>query len=124
MKNRKNLLVHLVSLLILCVGYVLTRYIFFGIHGMKQWPLVLFICGVVVIVISFICQANLVPVFTAVTYIIGFIAGVIFQTDGIDAGGGKTNNLWIIWTVVFACSVISASINELIAAWKKQSSTT
>lgn len=32
---------------------------------------------------------------------IGFVAGVFFEIDGVDAGGAITNNLWIIWTVVF-----------------------
>ena len=58
MKNKKNLILHLISLGILCAGYVLTRYVFFDLHGMKAWPLVLFVCGIVVIGISFIAKAK------------------------------------------------------------------
>ncbi len=120
MKNKKNIILHLVSLGILCAGYVLTRYILFDLHGMKQWPLVLFVCGIVVIGVSFLAKAKQVPVFMALSYIGGFFVGAIFQTDGLDAGGGRTNNLWIIWAVVFVCFTLSAIINELIAARKKK----
>lgn len=44
MKNKKNFILHLICLGILCVGYVLTRYVFFDLHGMKAWPLVLLNC--------------------------------------------------------------------------------
>ncbi len=120
MKNKKNVILHLVSLGILCAGFVMCRYIFFDVHGMKQWPLFLFLCAIAVIGVSFLAKAKQVPIFTALAYSIGFVVGVIFETDGVDPGGGKTNNLWIIWTVVFVCFVISAVVNELIAARKKK----
>ena len=87
---------------------------------MKTWPLVLFVCGIVVIGISFIAKAKQVPIFTALSYIIGFAAGAIFHTEGLDAGGGKTNNLWIIWTVVFVCFTLAAILTDLFAARKKK----
>ncbi len=31
---------------------------------------------------------------------------MIFNTDGLDQGGGGTNNAWIIWGCVFILSVI------------------
>ncbi|MGN0341749.1 MAG: hypothetical protein ACI4DO_03055 [Roseburia sp.] len=111
---------HLISLGILGVGYVLTRYIFFDDHGMKQWPLVLFVCGIVIISVSFFAKAKQVPVITALSYIVGFVAGVVFQTDGVDAGGGRTNNLWIIWAVVFVCFTLASILTELIAIWKQK----
>ena len=120
MKNKKNLILHLISLGVLCVGYFLTRYVFFDLHGMKQWPLMLFVCGAVVIAGSLFVRAKQVPVFTALSYIGGFAAGALFQTDGVDAGGGGTNNLWIIWTVVFVCFTLASIFTELLAARKKK----
>ena len=120
MNNKKSLILHLASLGILCAGYVLTRYVFFDLHGMKQWPLVLFVCGIVIICISFIAKAKQVPIFTALSYIAGFAAGAIFQTDGLDPGGGRTNNLWIIWTVVFVCFTLASILINLLAAKKKK----
>ena len=119
-KHKKNLILHLISLGILGVGYVLTRYIFFDDHGMKQWPLVLFVCGIVIISVSFFAKAKQVPVITALSYIVGFVAGVVFQTDGVDAGGGRTNNLWIIWAVVFVCFTLASILTKLIVIWKQK----
>lgn len=51
---------------------------------------------------------------TVAGYIIGFICSMIFNKDGIDPGGGSTNNAWIIWSIVFLVIIISGIIWELI----------
>lgn len=112
MLNKKNIIVHLLSLYVLCIGFVLCRYVFFDIHGMKQLPVWLFVVGMVSTAISFFLGGKTTPICTAVAYIVGFIAGVIFQTDGVDVGGGTTNNLWIIWVVVFVCLTLAGIICE------------
>ena len=48
---RKNAALHLASLCVLCAGYLLCRYVFFAVHGMKQWPACLFLLGLVAVVI-------------------------------------------------------------------------
>lgn len=48
-KNQKTVMIHLVSLCILCAGLMLCRYALFDIHGMKQLPWQLFVCGVAII---------------------------------------------------------------------------
>lgn len=39
---------------------------------------------------------------TVAGYIIGFICSMIYNKDGIDPGGGRTNNAWkgIIWELI------------------------
>ncbi len=101
MLYKKNLKMHLVSLSILCAGFVLCRYVFFDIHGMKQLPAALFGVGMVFLAISFFLRGKMAPIIIALAYLIGFVAGVVFETDSIDAGGATTNNLWVIWAVVF-----------------------
>lgn len=98
---KRNVIIHLLSLGVLCIGFLLFRYVLFDIHGMKQFPLGLFVIGVISLVISFFFNGKITPICTAFAYIIGFSIGVLFQEDGIDAGGTATNNLWIIWSVVF-----------------------
>ena len=112
MLNNKNIIVHLLSLCVLCIGFALCRYVFFDTHGMKQLPVWLFVVGMVSMAISFFLEGKTTPIFTALAYIIGFIAGAIFQTNGVDAGGGTTNNLWIIWVVVFVCITLAGIICE------------
>ena len=112
MLNKKNVVIHLLSLGVLCIGFVLCRYVFFDIHGMKQWPVILFAIGIIAVTISFILEGKTMPICTAFSYIAGFVVGVIFQTDGTDAGGATTNNLWIIWPVVFICLTLSGTIYD------------
>ena len=81
---------------------------------MKDYPLYLFLFGLIVICVSFAANANLVPIFTSFSYIIGFAIGLIFKAEGTDAGGGTTNNIWIIWTVVFILAVILSMLCELV----------
>ena len=111
---KKNMIVHLASCCVLCFGFVLCRYVFFAMHGMKERPFSLFLFCFIVLAISFFTKARLVPIFTSVSYAAGFMIGVIFQTDGVDPGGGRTNNLWIIWTVVIVCAVISSVLGEIV----------
>ena len=73
-----------------------------------------FFMGVFLVAISFFLKGNVTPICTSFAYIVGFVVGVIFETDGIDAGGGATNNLWIIWTVVFICFIVVGVISERI----------
>ena len=112
MLNKKKVLSHLLALGLLCIGFVLCRYVFFDIHGMKQWPVILFAIGIIAVAISFILEGKTTPVCTAFTYIAGFVVGVMFQTDGTDAGDTTTNNLWIIWTVVFICLILAGVIHD------------
>jgi len=119
MRDRKNVLIHLISLCVLLTGFLVCRYAFLSLHNMHQWPMILFVAGLIVLVISFFAKAKLVPVFTSLAYLVGFAAGVIFQSDGVDTGGGRTNNLWIIWTVVFVCFVVSAVINEMLSGKRR-----
>lgn len=83
-------------------------------HGMKDWPLYLFLFDLIIIGISFLVKARFVPIFTSFSYMFGFMVGLIFQTEGVDPGGGRTSNFWIIWTVVVVCAVISSVLGEMV----------
>ena len=121
MLNKKNVMIHLLALGLLCIGFVLCRYVFFDIHGMKQWPVILFGIGIIAMVISFILNGKIAPICIAFSYIAGFVVGIIFQTDGIDSGGARTNNLWIIWTEVFIClTLIGIIYDKFISTIKKK----
>lgn len=112
MLDKKNRMIHFLSLGALCIGSVLCRYVWFDIHGMKDWPEILFGLGIIAVAVSFIRKGKIAPVCTAFSYMAGFIAGVIFQTEGKDPGGGTTNNLWFIWTVVFVCFILAGMISD------------
>lgn len=119
MLSKKNILIHALSLGVLCTSFVLLRFVFLQIHGMKGWPEMLFLVGFVALAISFVCKWRITPFCTAFAYSIGFIAGFLFQTDGVDPGGGTTNNLWIIWTAVLASLIVVGIIVEIVIRTKK-----
>lgn len=91
---------------LLGISYWLCRFSFLKIHGMKQWPNLLAILSIVIIVIATIFENRIIPVVTVVGYIGGFVLAMIFNTDGVDPGGGRTNNAWIIWGTVFIFSIM------------------
>ncbi|MEW9093792.1 MAG: hypothetical protein AB2417_01815 [Clostridiaceae bacterium] len=98
-KNKILLGISMIGLL--GISYWLCRFSFFEMHGMKQWTNLLAILSITIIVIATIFGNRIIPVATIVGYMDGFILAMIFNTDGVDQGGGKTNNAWIIWGTVF-----------------------
>lgn len=91
---------------LLSVSYWLCRFVLFEMHGMKDWPNMLALVGLIIIIIASIYGRRKLSVLTVAGYMGGFILAMIFNTDGLDQGGGGTNNAWIIWGCVFILSVI------------------
>lgn len=120
MGNRKNRKIHGIALCVLLAEFLLCRYGLLEIHKMQEWPEVLFVAGLLVLAVSFAAKATLLPIATAAAYLIGFGAGVLFQKDWTDPIRGRTNNLWIIWTVTFAGIILLSALAERICAKRKQ----
>ena len=113
MRNR-HILTFLVSFAILCFGYFVIRYMLFDFHGMKQWPLVLLVGCVVVIVVSYLAHSKILPLVTSISYPLGFALGAMFHTTTFDHAVGRTDNLWMIWTAVILIAMIVSGIVEFI----------
>lgn len=119
-KNKPLLLVHLYSLGILLLGFIICRYATFGsIHEMKEWPFDLLIAGLVVQLVALLARKQYVQWFSAVGYSLGFWLGAIFHKEGFDPGGGRTDNLWQIWTIVFLVCILAGIIFEIAVKWWK-----
>lgn len=116
-QHKKLLVTHLMTLGVLLLGAVLCRYVFFGLHGMTEWPLVLLQLGLVVLLVSLLARKQYAPWFISVGYFLGFWIGVLLHTHGFDPGGGKTDNLWGIWTVVFVICILAGFLFEAIIKW-------
>ncbi len=107
-------------LLCLCMSYLLCRFVFFDIHGMKQWANILAGFSLVVLLISLVLKLRWMSVLTACGYITGFVLGVLFNTDGFDPGGGRTNNFWVLWLGgLLACMVIGLAVDVIVRIRKK-----
>ncbi|WP_313183785.1 hypothetical protein [Lacrimispora sp.] len=96
------------------ISYLLCQYGFITLHNSKEWPLVLFLFGYVIILIGSFFYLKKLMVSTVAGYIIGFLCGIMFNKDGMDPGGGRTNNAWLIWTFSFLGIVIIGIIWEII----------
>ena len=117
MKNN-GIKIVLLSLGILTISFVVIRFPLFHLHGMKQWPFILVILCLAVVLISFMLKTKITSIACCISYIIGFFFAYIFQTDGTDIGGSKTNNLWIIWTVIIIMTVAVSGIIDCIMSRK------
>ena len=111
-EEKKKRLKLLISFGILAIGFIVIRYPLFKLHGMIWWPLTLAVICLAVIIVSFVAKAVITSLSTSASYIIGFFIAYIFQSNGADPGGGRINNLWIIWTVIIAVTVIASSIYD------------
>ncbi len=125
-KNKVSLISHVIALGVLLVGFILGRYVFFDVHGMKEFPTTLLILGLVVMVISAITSKKVLPYFISAGYIIGFVFGFLFQVTKMDANGVSVNNLWVIWAGVYVAFIVAGFLFELCSKkygsfvqWKK-----
>ena len=75
---------------LLGISYWLCRYVYFEMHGMKDWPNLLAILSVFILVIATIFGNRKISVATVIGYMGGFILAMIFNTDGVDPGGGRS----------------------------------
>ena len=118
-KNKQMLLLWLYSIGVLLLGFLLCRFVFIGLHGMKEWPVDLLIVGLVVHLISLFIKKRYVPWFASIGYFVGFWAGVLLHKEGIDPGGGTTDNLWQIWTILFLGCILAGVVVEIYLKWRK-----
>lgn len=91
--KQKDLLLICGSFLILGISYWLCQRALFNLHGMRQWPDVLAVASLVVLIISLFMKKALLSVATALGYICGFGIGLLLNSDGVDPGGASTNNM-------------------------------
>lgn len=118
----KNKLLWGISMIaLLGFSYWLCRYIFFEVHGMRQWPDLLAVFSIAILVIAAMFGNRSIPVSTIVGYMVGFIIAMIYNTDGVDPGGGRTNNAWIIWGMIYILSILIGFIISYILKKKHES---
>ena len=104
--KKKYPISQIASILFLILGFILCRYILFRSHGMKEWPVVLFLAGVIVLGISIYRKKLYLPLFVSLGYPISWVIGAFTQSDSVDPGGGFTNNLWLTMAAICLFSII------------------
>lgn len=113
----KSRLIGILSMIAIAGCYLVVRYPLFGLHGMKEFPLLLCAVGLVLIFLTGLVRKNKVlPPIIALGYILGFAAGALF---GYDYGEGL-NNLWIIWLWCFVSIVVVGVVGNLFLQKRSQ----
>lgn len=114
MKRRNSLILSAAATVIMLLGCFYCRYV------LEEWresansvPTYLLIVGTAAAVIAFFCKGKFTQPFSAFGYIVGLFAGYFFNTDGADPGGGRTNNMWIIWCGVFIAFMIIGIVIDM-----------
>ena len=70
-RDKKNKILWSIGIIgILGISYLLCRFIFFDMHGMKQWPSLLAIVGLIIIVIASVLGNRIVALLTVVGYMV------------------------------------------------------
>lgn len=106
-KHRRFIL----SLIILTVSFFCIRIPLLSLHGMKEWPFVLFSFSACLILTDLgFSRSCCLSVCTAAGYPAGFAAGLFLQQT---SASGK-NSLWIIWTCVLAGFILAGILLSVI----------
>ena len=123
MKIRNRITWALGASVALSVAFLLCRYTFFALHGMMQWPFVLFVFGLISIIFAAIFNARKVMVCTVMGYMLGFVFGTLFHWDSYHPERGPgvyTNNNWALWTLFFFLLITLGIIWEFASKRKRQ----
>lgn len=112
MSKRPRIIILL--LIIVLINYITTRFIFFNIHGMKDFTDTMSLISACLTCI-FVLSNNLISSFcSSIGNIIGFILGYLFNTTTVDFITGNTNNYWLIWLVsYFVIVLISMLVSKM-----------
>ena len=105
------------------IGFLLCRYTFFELHWMMQWPFILFIFGLLVILIAAIFDSRKVMLCTPAGYIIGFALGMAFNWDTYHPERGPgvyTNNNWSIWMFSLWAFIAAGIVWDMVCKRKRR----
>ena len=112
--NRKHFLQAIFAAIILLLEFLLCRFILFDWHGMKDFPLLLFFFGIGVIFLFLPSVSHAIRFSVPIGYAAGFFSGILLHSYGTDPGGGKTDDLWLIWGAVYLACILAGISLEIL----------
>lgn len=115
-KKKWVLFLPLVFLVSLCI---ILDYLYEQSFGPVSFPSLMCQFGCVVCLIATILKARLIQWFTAGSFLVGYFFGVVFWSEGLDPGGGRTNNFWVIWATVYMIGIMVGIMVEIVIGIKK-----
>ena len=110
MKNKSQ---NLLWVLVLVGSFLLCRFGLFSLHGMKQWPVLLAVVGLLVLLAAMALHCRRLTVAASLGYLFGFGVALLFHREGTDPGGGRTDSLWLIWTAFYLFCMLAGGGQDL-----------
>ena len=127
MKKASRIRASVIASAALFACYLLCGHVFLHLHGMGQWPIVLLVFGLIVIVISALANARNVMIGTIAGYLTGFALGMVLGHDyymsvGLMPDGHELfiprHNGWAIWTLAYLAFIALGVIGEVISRYR------
>lgn len=97
----KKIKLSILIVTIIIINYILTRFIFFNMHGMKQFADTMTLLSTCISCILLLSNNIAGSLCSSIGNIVGFIIGINFYTEKIDFITGNTNNIWSIWLISY-----------------------
>lgn len=114
--KHKRLFIHLLSIGVLAAGLGLSILIQPEPGGYVRLAMGLAMVALVFILASFLLNGKLVPLVISFGYFVTFLLAFFLQRDGVDPGGGSTNNFGRLWIIAFfTCFVLSLYFESVYA---------
>lgn len=117
--KHKRLLIHLLSIGVLAAGLGLSILIQPEPGGYVRLAQGIAMVALVFILVSFLLNGKLIPLITSFGYFVSFLFAFFFQRDGIDPGGGATNNFGRLWIIIYSSVFVLSLYFESVYANKK-----
>ena len=117
-KQTNRIVYMLITSATLGLSYLLFGHLLFFLHKMRQWPFILFVFGLCIIVISTFFDARTISAAVVIGYISGFIIGEILGSTyyvyvGHDLWIAR-HNMWFIWTIVYLLCILLGLIWDIL----------
>lgn len=100
--------------MLLAGAWAVVRFAFFDAHGMKDWPAVLAVVGLVALILTWVTRTPILGYVVPVGYLVGYAIGEVLGTEGTDPGGGRTSTGWWLWTVGFLAILVGTAIARVL----------
>ena len=117
-KNHKMWNLFLIGVFV--ASFILVRYVLFELHGMKDWPELLAVVSLVILVLALAKKKTWIALTTGFGYPVSFGLGLLFVRDGTNPGGGRKNNRWFLWTICLLIFIFAGVVAQIVSERKSK----
>ena len=110
----KKLKISIFLFILIIINYILTRFIYFNVHGMKDFPNTMSLLSAALTCLFILSENNISAICSTIGNTIGFFIGLMFYSVKVDYITGNTSNLWLIWGIsYFIVVILGMVINKM-----------